>query len=112
MYSAKRSVVSALREAGGRQQPEQVRKNKAALMGALAKYGVTNERLDAVSNYYRYRPQEGEMWPTTPATRLCTNQERQDHRFCHHQRRIGLQFAAARQRTGNAGCHRQGQTGI
>ena len=31
-------------------------------MRGLAKYGVTNERLDEVSNWYRYRPQEGELW--------------------------------------------------
>jgi len=28
---------------------------------------VTNDRLDEVSNYYRYRPQAGELWPTKPA---------------------------------------------
>jgi len=54
--------------AGTAPEPEQVRKNKAALMAALGKFGITNERLDAVSNYYRYRPQNGEMWPTTPAS--------------------------------------------
>lgn len=52
---------------GGRPTPDQVRKNKAVLLGALAKYGVTNERLDAVSDHYRYRPERGERWPTTPA---------------------------------------------
>src|SRR5207244_285396 len=42
-------------------------KNKAALMDALEKYGVTNERLDAVSNHYRYVRSRGETWPAKPA---------------------------------------------
>ena len=25
------------------------------------------DRLDEVANYYRFRPQNGELWPTTPA---------------------------------------------
>ncbi len=45
----------------------EARKNKAALMSVLAPYHVTNERLDEVSNYYRFRPQDGELWPTTEA---------------------------------------------
>ena len=53
--------------AGTAPEPDQVRENKAALMSALARYGVTNERLDEVSNYYRYRREKGEMWPTRPA---------------------------------------------
>src|SRR3954470_19516070 len=36
------------------------RRNKTALMKVLAPLGVTNERLDEVSNYYRFRPQDGE----------------------------------------------------
>src|SRR6476620_10797851 len=43
--------------------PEEARRNKDALLGALSKYGVTNERLDEVSNYYRYRRDHGELWP-------------------------------------------------
>jgi len=58
--------------AGQEPHPEQVRQNKDALMHALGPYGVTNERLDAVSNYYRYRPGRGELWPTTPATAYAT----------------------------------------
>src|SRR5206468_1655940 len=38
----------------------EARANKAALMNALGKYGVTNERLDTVSNYYRYVRSRGE----------------------------------------------------
>src|SRR5262249_32645502 len=52
---------------GGRPTGEQARKNKAALMKVLKPLGVTNERLDEVSDYYRYRPQAGELWKTTPA---------------------------------------------
>lgn len=45
----------------------EARKNKTALMKVLAPHGVTNERLDEVSDYYRYRPQRGELWPTIEA---------------------------------------------
>lgn len=45
----------------------EARANKEVLMNALGKFGVTNERLDEVSNYYRYRPQSGELWKHTPA---------------------------------------------
>lgn len=46
---------------------EQARANKSALMKVLRPLGVNNDRLDEVSNYYRYRPQAGEMWPVTAA---------------------------------------------
>ena len=64
-----REAFSGVRPARGGEtpKPEQVRKNKAALLRVLAKYGVTNERLDEVSDYYRYNPRRGERWPTTPA---------------------------------------------
>jgi hypothetical protein len=52
---------------GGGPTRAEARKNKAALMKVLGPLGVTNERLDEVSNYYRFRPQEGELWKTTPA---------------------------------------------
>jgi hypothetical protein len=52
--------------------PEQVRKNKSALLGALSKQGVTNERLDEVSNYYRYQPGRGRLWPTSEAEAVAT----------------------------------------
>jgi hypothetical protein len=45
----------------------EARKNKAALLGALGKHGVTNERLDTVSNYYRYDARRHQLWPTKPA---------------------------------------------
>jgi hypothetical protein len=36
--------------------------NKKILLDALGKYGVTNQRLDEVSNYYRYQQSRGEIW--------------------------------------------------
>jgi hypothetical protein len=60
-----RDTFSHVRPAPAGQQPdpEQVRNNKAALMDGLGKYGVNNERLDEVSNYYRYRPNNrGDIW--------------------------------------------------
>jgi hypothetical protein len=36
-------------------------------MNALGKYGITNERLDTVSNYYRYMGSRGELWKNKPA---------------------------------------------
>lgn len=64
-----RDAFSRVRPAGAGQEPdpEQVRQNKANLMMALGKHGVTNERLDEVSNYYRYVQSRGETWPMTPA---------------------------------------------
>jgi hypothetical protein len=53
--------------AGTRPTPERERRNKAVLLAALKPYGVTNERLDEVSDYYRYRPGSGELWPTQEA---------------------------------------------
>ncbi len=63
-----REAFSGVKPAKGRGPTgEEARKNKAALMKALAPHGVTNERLDEVSDYYRYRPQKGELWPTSEA---------------------------------------------
>jgi hypothetical protein len=36
-------------------------------MKVLGPLKVTNERMDEVANYYRFRPQNGELWPTKPA---------------------------------------------
>jgi len=64
-----REAFSGVTPARGRgPSRDEARKNKAALMKVLAPHGVTNERLDEVSNYYRYQPQRGELWPTAPAT--------------------------------------------
>jgi len=54
--------------AGMRPDPGQVHANKDALLRALGPYGVTNDRLDAVSDRYRYVRSRGEMWSSTPAT--------------------------------------------
>ena len=63
-----REAFSGVTPARGRGPTgDEARRNKAALMKVLAPLGVTNERLDEVSNYYRFRPQEGELWPTKPA---------------------------------------------
>ncbi len=51
----------------GKPSPEQARSNKEALMKVLKPLGVTNDRLDEVSNYYRYQPQKGELWKTKSA---------------------------------------------
>lgn len=59
------SGVTPARDGGP--SPEQARRNKQALMKVLRPHGVTNERLDEVSNFYRYRRDRGEFWPTTPA---------------------------------------------
>jgi hypothetical protein len=51
----------------GRPSPQDARRNKAALLKVLTPHGVTNERLDEVSDYYRYQPQRGGLWKTTTA---------------------------------------------
>ena len=51
----------------GRPSGEEARRNKAALMKVLQPHGVSNDRLDEVSDYYRYQPQRGELWKHTPA---------------------------------------------
>lgn len=46
---------------------EEAQRNKEALMKVLQPFGITNDRLDAVSNYYRYQPQKGQLWTNVPA---------------------------------------------
>jgi len=53
--------------AGSRPSREQVQQNKEALLNALGPYGVTNDRLDEVSDHYRYVRRRGQLWPTKPA---------------------------------------------
>jgi hypothetical protein len=36
-------------------------------LGRQPRLGVTDERLDEVSDYYRYKPGKGNLWKTTPA---------------------------------------------
>jgi hypothetical protein len=69
-----RQAFSAIRPAPAGQEPdpEQVRRNKQALMISLSPYGVTNELLDKVSNYYRYNRSRGQMWRNTPAAAYAT----------------------------------------
>lgn len=54
--------------AGTEPNPIQVKLNKEALLSVLGPYGVTNDDLDEVSNYYRYNRSAGETWPQIPAT--------------------------------------------
>jgi hypothetical protein len=65
-----RKAFSGVTPAGAGEQPgsEQVQANKAALLAVLAPYGVTNERLDEVSNYYRYNGTAGDLWRHSAAT--------------------------------------------
>jgi hypothetical protein len=63
-----RKAFSGVRPAHGRGPTgEEARRNKEALMKVLGPLNVTNERMDEVANYYRFRPQNGELWPTKPA---------------------------------------------
>jgi hypothetical protein len=65
-----RKAFSGVHPAHGDGGPtdHQARDNKAALMSVLGPYGVTDERLNEVSNRYRYRREQGEMWPNKDAT--------------------------------------------
>lgn len=68
-----RQAFSGVTPAHGRGPSEaEAQANKKVLLDALGKYGITNERLDEVSNYYRYQPQSGEIWQHTPATATVT----------------------------------------
>ena len=63
-----RKAFSSVRPAHGRGPTgDEARKNKQALMKVLGPLKVTNERMDEVANYYRFRPQNGELWPTKDA---------------------------------------------
>ena len=52
---------------GSEPEPAQVRQNKAVLMEALGKHGITNDELDKVSNYYRYVPGRNSLWTNQAA---------------------------------------------
>jgi hypothetical protein len=69
-----RETFTHVKPAGPGQQPEdpQVRANKQALMKGLSPYGVTNDRLDEVSNFYRYSASRGQMWRNAPAAGYAT----------------------------------------
>ena len=66
-----REAFSGVTPAGlssGGPSVDEAQHNKAALMKVLAPYGITNDRLDEVSNYYRYNGQQSRTWQITPAT--------------------------------------------
>ena len=63
-----RTAFSGVTPAHGAEPEEgQVRKNKAALLKVLTPYGVDDDHLNSVSNYYRYASFKGEMWRNRPA---------------------------------------------
>ncbi len=64
-----REAFSHVQPAGAGMTPstEHARMNKELLMSVLAPYGITNDYLDTVSNYYRYNGSAGETWRHTPA---------------------------------------------
>jgi len=65
-----REAFSGVTPAGLDRGPtsEEAQRNKEALMKVLSPYGITNDRLDEVSNYYRYNGKRGESWKRTLAT--------------------------------------------
>ncbi len=65
-----REAFSGVSPAGAGQEVDEERANanKAVLLGALAPYGVSNDRLDEVSNFYRYVESAGELWSHRDAT--------------------------------------------
>lgn len=69
-----RDAFSGVRPVAPGSQPDQTRaqQNKSVLLAALSQYGVTNEQLDAVSDYYRYQPGTGTLWPTRAAVITAT----------------------------------------
>lgn len=64
-----REAFSRVRPAPAGQEPDprRVRSNKDVLMAALGPHGVENDRLDEVSNHYRYDRRRGELWPIRAA---------------------------------------------
>src|SRR5580704_8879236 len=69
-----RKIFSGVHPAGPGRGPtdEEARANKQVLMQGLAPCGVTDDRLNEVSNYYRYVRSRGEMWPVAPAVATAT----------------------------------------
>lgn len=65
-----RKAFSGVTPARGGEEPQdaQVRLNKQALLRVLGPYGITNDLLDSVSNYYRYSSSRGQMWRNAPAS--------------------------------------------
>ncbi len=69
-----RQAFSGVHPAGPGRHPtdEEARANKQVLMAALGPYGVTDDRLNEVSNYYRYRRESGELWRHADAAGYAT----------------------------------------
>jgi hypothetical protein len=69
-----REAFSHVTPASGGREPEeaQVKLNKQALMQRLSPLGVTDDRLNEVSNMYRYSASRGQMWRHTPAVVYAT----------------------------------------
>lgn len=65
-----RTAFSGVTPSGLDSQPshELAQRNKAALLKVLGPYGITNERLDEVSNFYRYNGNRTATWHKTSAT--------------------------------------------
>jgi hypothetical protein len=77
-----REAFTHVRPAHGRGPTDaEARQNKRELLDRLAKYGVTNERLDEVSNFYRYRPETGELWKHKEAVVFATVKDGKVTRF-------------------------------
>ncbi len=78
-----RDAFSRVRPAPAGTEPDrqQVRRNKTVLLDALGRYGISNDELDRVSNYYRYNRGRGESWPTKPATAYAIVEQGKIKRF-------------------------------
>lgn len=65
-----REAFSGVTPAGLDRGPtdEEAQSNKAALLKVLSPYGITNDKLDEVSNYYRYNGKKEGVWKRTLAT--------------------------------------------
>lgn len=64
-----REAFSHVKPAGPGRSPTEAeaRANKQQLMKYLGPLGVTDERLNEVSNFYRYRRDRGELWKNASA---------------------------------------------
>lgn len=62
------SGVTPAELSSGGPTAQEAQSNKAALLKVLAPYGITNDRLDEVSDYYRYNGQHSQTWKIVPAT--------------------------------------------
>ena len=61
--------------AGNDVSDERATSNKAALLAVLSPYGISNEQLDAASDFYRFNGSAGETWPHEEATATFVNGE-------------------------------------